>query len=181
MSETAVATHEVYRFKVGAFDCTVILDETGTDAADRLLALVPEEERKRVLAEQGLASDQITMTYNPLLIEVDGWRILLDSGNGVETGGDGRLLPTLAELGIALDSITDVVLTHAHADHYAGMLTASGDKVFPKARYIMWADEWAYYASDERMEIERQRGEDRHAVKIVTPGSASGFCRCNRT
>ncbi|MBC8171576.1 MAG: hypothetical protein H7X77_07875, partial [Anaerolineae bacterium] len=96
---------EIHQFNLGAFACTVIHDENGTDTVARLLSEVPEAEREAVLTAKGMSLTEIDLSYNVLLVEANGQRLLLDSGNGVETGGEGRLLPTLEEHGIALDSI----------------------------------------------------------------------------
>jgi 7,8-dihydropterin-6-yl-methyl-4-(beta-D-ribofuranosyl)aminobenzene 5'-phosphate synthase len=52
------------------------------------------------------------------LVEVDGHRILMDTGARPETV---RL--NAAELGVDLSTVTDLVLTHNHADHTGGLLT----------------------------------------------------------
>jgi 7,8-dihydropterin-6-yl-methyl-4-(beta-D-ribofuranosyl)aminobenzene 5'-phosphate synthase len=52
------------------------------------------------------------------LVEVDGYRLLYDTGGRPET-----VLQNAAEMGIDLSTITDVVLSHHHGDHVAGLLT----------------------------------------------------------
>lgn len=52
------------------------------------------------------------------LVEVDGHRILFDSGLRPET-----VLHNARELGLDLSDITDVVLSHNHPDHTGGLLT----------------------------------------------------------
>ncbi len=52
------------------------------------------------------------------LIEVDGKRLLLDTGARPET-----VLRNATELGIDLSTVTDVVLTHGHDDHTGGLVT----------------------------------------------------------
>ena len=52
------------------------------------------------------------------LVEVDGKRWLVDTGARAET-----VLENAAELGLDLSDITDVVITHNHADHTGGLLT----------------------------------------------------------
>jgi 7,8-dihydropterin-6-yl-methyl-4-(beta-D-ribofuranosyl)aminobenzene 5'-phosphate synthase len=51
------------------------------------------------------------------LLEVDGRRLLIDTGERPDT-----VLRNAAELGIDLSDVTDVVLTHNHGDHTAGLL-----------------------------------------------------------
>ena len=52
------------------------------------------------------------------LLEVDGRRLLLDTGARPET-----VLRNALELGIDLSDVTDLVITHNHADHTAGLVT----------------------------------------------------------
>ena len=52
------------------------------------------------------------------LVEVDGRRLLFDTGERAET-----VLQNARELGIDLSTVTDVVLSHHHADHAGGLMT----------------------------------------------------------
>ncbi|MFN0180027.1 MAG: MBL fold metallo-hydrolase [Gemmatimonadales bacterium] len=52
------------------------------------------------------------------LVEVDGYRILFDTGARPET-----VLRNAAGLGIDLSAVTDVILSHNHDDHTGGLLT----------------------------------------------------------
>ncbi len=51
------------------------------------------------------------------LLEVDGRRFLIDTGGRAET-----VLRNSEELGVDLSTVTDVVLTHNHGDHTAGLV-----------------------------------------------------------
>jgi 7,8-dihydropterin-6-yl-methyl-4-(beta-D-ribofuranosyl)aminobenzene 5'-phosphate synthase len=64
------------------------------------------------------------------VIEVDGQRLLFDTGQRPET-----VLHNAGELGIDLSGITDVVITHNHGDHTAGLVTLRREmaKKNPKA------------------------------------------------
>jgi 7,8-dihydropterin-6-yl-methyl-4-(beta-D-ribofuranosyl)aminobenzene 5'-phosphate synthase len=52
------------------------------------------------------------------LVEVDGYRLLFDTGAREET-----VLRNAEELKVDLSDVTDVVLTHHHRDHTGGLLT----------------------------------------------------------
>jgi len=52
------------------------------------------------------------------LLEVDGQRLLIDTGERPET-----VMRNASELGIDLSDVSDLVLTHNHSDHTAGLLT----------------------------------------------------------
>ena len=64
------------------------------------------------------------------VIEVDGQRLLFDTGQRPDT-----VLHNAQELGIDLSDITDVVITHNHDDHTAGLVTLRREmaKKNPKA------------------------------------------------
>jgi len=52
------------------------------------------------------------------LLEVDGRRLLIDTGERPDT-----VMRNASELGIDLSSVSDLVMTHNHGDHTAGLLT----------------------------------------------------------
>jgi len=52
------------------------------------------------------------------LLEADGRRLLIDTGDRPET-----VMHNAAELGIDLSTVTDLVLTHNHSDHTGGLIT----------------------------------------------------------
>ncbi len=51
--------------------------------------------------------------------------------------------------GIAPGDIDMVILTHGHPDHIGGNTDAEGKPAFPKARYVMWKDEWRFWTSGQ--------------------------------
>ena len=92
----------------------------------------------KVLWSRVYSSDEnnlIVMKLNSLIIETDGHKILVDTGWGDKQSakffshvhlhnGEG-LLEGLARRGYQTDDITDVVLTHLHADHCGGCVRNS--------------------------------------------------------
>jgi len=101
----------------------------------------------------------ITLCLNSLLVETGGRVILTDAGWGDKQdekffrhvylhGGEG-LLEGIARCGYSAADITDVVLTHLHADHCGGCLRngTQGNKVehvFPNARYHVSKTQWEW-------------------------------------
>lgn len=64
---------------------------------------------------------------------------------GVEIRRTPGLIAGLARLGIKSGAITDVIITHAHMDHYAGIVKDEGkgfEPAFPNARCYLGAPDW---------------------------------------
>ncbi len=149
-----MTTDELYQFQIGDFTCTSIQDENGSPTAKQFFGNVPTNEKHLIPYAD---DEELDSSFNCLLIDTGSQKVLLDAGNGVDTGGDGRLLQNLNTLGISPEDIDIVVLSHAHADHYGGLLNKDGSKNFANARYIMWHDEWLAYNSPEQLQRERER------------------------
>lgn len=104
-------------------------------------------------ALQGLAADSVEISINILLAEHDGRKILVDTGVGRDVGGgEGRLVTSLAKLGVSPGEIDAVILTHGHWDHIGGLVEENGSLCFPNARYFIPAEEWAFWTSAENLE-----------------------------
>ena len=65
------------------------------------------------------------------LLEVDGRRLLLDTGERPDT-----VLRNAGELGIDLSDVTDLVITHNHGDHTAGLVTLRRELTKKNARAL---------------------------------------------
>ena len=56
------------------------------------------------------------------------------------------MLDSLAALGVAVEDVTDVVLTHLHYDH-VGWATSKGAVVFPQATYRCHIADWEHFVT----------------------------------
>ena len=150
---------ETYRFKVGAFDCTVVSDGTLTYApptfpppATLLFANAPREGLEQVLLEHDLQPEQWvewTSSYSCLVVNTTQLLVLVDTGAGGLAPTTGRLHQNLQAEGIAAAHIARVILTHGHPDHIGGNTDAQGNPAFPNARYVLWKDEWDFWTSKQ--------------------------------
>ena len=150
---------EVYRFKVGDFECMAVSDGSLTYAppmfpppATILFSNAPTEVLARVLGEHDMQPEQWTEWISPytcLLINAAGHLILVDTGAGGLAPSTGRLIHNLKAAGVEPDDIDSVILTHAHPDHIGGNLNREGKLTFPNARYVMWKGEWDFWTSEE--------------------------------
>ena len=101
---------------------------------------------------------RIVCRLNLLVVEVEGKRILVETGTGVRMsqkdrdikgveGGDPA--EALRTVGVDPASIDFVVVSHLHYDHAGGMVDAEGKPTFPNARYVVQRDESEAAHGDE--------------------------------
>jgi glyoxylase-like metal-dependent hydrolase (beta-lactamase superfamily II) len=125
----------------------------------------------------------IVLTLRSLVIETDGHIILVDSGWGDKQDekffrhvhlhdGEG-LLEGLAKRGYKPEDITDVVLTHLHADHCGGCVRNKNggpgyELVFPQATYHVSRTQWEWAAKNNLREA------DAFLEENILPISESG-------
>jgi glyoxylase-like metal-dependent hydrolase (beta-lactamase superfamily II) len=142
------------RFKVGTFECTIVLDgeHLYEHPAQLLFVNAPQGELGETLSKHGI--DPATWTewlspYPGLVIDTGEHKVLVDTGAGGYLPGTGELIPNMHAAGIQPETIDVVILTHGHVDHAGGNVDRQGAPLFPNARYVMWQDEWDLWAADE--------------------------------
>lgn len=86
-----------------------------------------------------------------LLVWSKAGLVLVDTGNGMlshkKFSGGGELVHNLRASGIEPESVAFVVITHAHGDHFGGVMSVTGRETapsFPNARYLMSSREWGH-------------------------------------
>ncbi|OLN25932.1 Methyl parathion hydrolase [Desulfovibrio sp. DV] len=113
-------------------DVQVVALSDGTIPVDTKLLHAAPERIDRLLAASR-AVPPLAASVNAFLVVAGDRLVLVDAGAGKAMGpGLGKLTASLAGAGYAPGQITDVLLTHIHGDHSAG-LTIDGKAVFPKA------------------------------------------------
>ena len=140
---------EIYRFKVGTFECIAVNDGTFAYPDHSFFVNAPRERLEQVLSEHNIQPGEIIAPWTCLLINTGRHRVLVDTGGGAGlVPSVGKLLPNLQAEGIEPMDIDTVILTHGHPDHIGGNTDAEGRPAFPNARYVMWKDEWEFWASE---------------------------------
>jgi glyoxylase-like metal-dependent hydrolase (beta-lactamase superfamily II) len=192
---------------LGAARVTAVLDAEGVfpapvteafpDAGSRLL------ERAQVLDPlPPVPPGAWWLVFRAYVVEVADRVVLVDTGAASDTalrpawgpGPEGHLVHRLVDqAGVAARDVTDIVLTHLHADHAAGSVDAAGRPAFPNARYLVQDTEVAGLPRDtvmrtglveplqERDQLVRCAGERELvtaagvSVRVVpTPGHTAG-------
>src|SRR5262245_37848661 len=119
-----VMSDDRYRFKLGDFECLAILDNTFTGSVDRMFTNASPTEPALHLQ----ANNSFTGAYTCLMVNMgdDDW-LLIDTGSGDAQEGS-KLLEILEDEDIFPDHI---IITHAHIDHYGGLIKRDGTPAFP--------------------------------------------------
>lgn len=136
----------IYRFTVGDAKITALSDGSVPLDLHQLLRGAPARTIDELLARSFLANPA-EASINAFLIDLDGRRILVDTGAGdlFGPGNGGRLLDALAAAGAAPETITDILITHVHSDHSGG-LTKGGKIVFPRATVYAGGADIRFYS-----------------------------------
>jgi glyoxylase-like metal-dependent hydrolase (beta-lactamase superfamily II) len=144
----------VYRFKLGAFEGTVISDGPLLlgEAKPDMFKGMTKDAIDRELTANFLAPSNVTLEQNALIINTGDKVVLFDTGVGTAAAAfgnkSGRLLVNLKAAGIDAKDVDAVVVTHAHPDHCWGLIGAANAQNFPNAQIYMteadlnfWTDE----------------------------------------
>ena len=77
--------------------------------------------------------------------------ILIDAGAGIWWGGGalGRLAGSLRSAGYTPEEVDIVLVTHLHSDHFGGVTTQDGKRVFPNAEVYVAKAESSFWLSPE--------------------------------
>lgn len=134
--------------QVGPARCTVLEVGTFDMSADVLFANAARDERDAALDRHGLPVEPIAFHVLPLVVDLDGRRVVIDPGALDEDA----MTRALEAARISPESIDAVVITHGHADHYAGVVAADGGPLFPRARHHLQRVEWEHWTAPDNPE-----------------------------
>ncbi|MHB2211751.1 MBL fold metallo-hydrolase [Methylobacterium sp. CM6257] len=142
-----------YRMRLGAYEITILNDGARTfPMPDRFVRNVPRDEALGAAQAAYMPSGQVTVPFNPTLINSGAKLILIDTGNGSVPGAPvGRLVTNLKAAGIRPEDVDLVLLSHLHPDHTNGLKTAGGNLTFPNAEIRAAAPDWSFWMSDANM------------------------------
>ena len=124
----------IFNFKAGQFDVYMLV-ESERDGNAGILVGADADVLRRYIPAQGFKH-----SANAFLIKAPGRNILIDSG----TGQGGIILEKIRSLGVRLEDINAVLITHLHGDHF-GSLQRDGAAVFPNAKIYISQRELEYF------------------------------------
>lgn len=140
-----------YRFRLGAFEITVLSDGSYTLPTNLLGTNVPRETVTDFLKANFLDTEQRVSHVNIPLINTGDKLVLVDVGGGMNwMQGAGKLTDNLRASGYEPEDVDMVVITHGHPDHIWGLIDEFEDAPrFPNAEYVMAGTEWDFWMTDK--------------------------------
>jgi glyoxylase-like metal-dependent hydrolase (beta-lactamase superfamily II) len=145
---------------------------------------VPRMMWERLVADELDPDGTLTQALNCLLVETPSGRVLVETGIGermddhhrAQRGVSGEpILPSLRVAGFDPGSVDVVAVSHLHFDHAGGLITAAGERAFPRARVVAQALEWEFaLGTNPRLQASYDQAELRLAEAWARPTSADG-------
>lgn len=129
-----------YQTRVGEAEVFVVSDGSFPlgDPSQILAVNATQPEIESALRDAFLERDGVTGQVNTLLVRTREAVVLVDTGTGGAFGAsNGKMTANLARVGLTPADIDAVVLTHAHGDHYGGLLAGPTAAGFSKARFFV--------------------------------------------
>ena len=142
-----------YAVRVGEIDVLVISDGVLPLPTQTMSTNATPAARAAWFKEMVLGPDAFDWALNVLVVRSGEQVILVDAGLGGQFPGfprAGQFPKRLEAAGIALSSVTDIVITHMHMDHIGGLLVDEvKNKLRPDVRIHVAAIEVDFWASPD--------------------------------
>ncbi len=137
-----------YRFHIGNIEAVALKDGGIFGPLSKMTwwADVSEKDMVSTLQSAFLSPNELGLAFSVLLLHVGNELVLIDSGCGPLFGPlGGQLVSSLAAVGIKPEQITAVVLSHAHGDHFGGLLDAQKSPTFKNAQLFIHETEYDFW------------------------------------
>jgi glyoxylase-like metal-dependent hydrolase (beta-lactamase superfamily II) len=142
-----------YALQVGDLDVLVVSDGVLPISTEVLATNVDPKTRAAWLKSMFLPPETLDWPLNVLVVRSGEQIILVDAGLGGQFPGfprAGQFPKRLEAAGIALEAVTDIVLTHMHMDHIGGLLVDEvKNRLSPHVRVHVAAIEVAFWTSPD--------------------------------
>lgn len=142
-----------YALRVGEIDALVISDGVLPLPTATMATNADPADLARWLQYMFMPPDAFDWPLNVMVARSGDQTILIDAGLGGQFPGfprAGQLPQRLKDAGIALESVTDVIITHMHMDHVGGLLVDGvKERLRPDVRIHVSATEVAFWTSPD--------------------------------
>ena len=124
----------IFLCNVGEFEVYMLVE--GTRLGNTSILVGADEE----LISRFISDEGFYQSTNAFLIKSPNQITMIDTGTGIND----YIIEKIKKIGIEMDEIETVLLTHLHRDHYGG-LQKDGKAVFPNARIYLSANEQEFF------------------------------------
>jgi glyoxylase-like metal-dependent hydrolase (beta-lactamase superfamily II) len=143
---------EVVKFKVGDVEVTQIYDGIWEKAHDeKFIRNASLDETKAALRAGGLTDAHVPITFTVTAVRTGGELVLIDSGTGAQlapTAGNITKNGLWKAAGIDPETVTNIIISHFHADHISGLMAKDTDApIFPKAQIHVPVTEYKFWTN----------------------------------
>jgi glyoxylase-like metal-dependent hydrolase (beta-lactamase superfamily II) len=149
----------LYRLRIGTIEVTALLDGHTSFPDQALPGLFPAYDAAtadRLRQQAFVPAGGVPLAVNAYLINTGSQLILVDAGAAGALGPTlGQIPGNLAAAGLEPSQIDTIIVTHFHRDHAAGLLTGSGQALFPNAELVVAEAEIDYWDDDAAMAAAR--------------------------
>jgi glyoxylase-like metal-dependent hydrolase (beta-lactamase superfamily II) len=157
-----VSRPSIYRFKLGAFEVTNILDGyvQGPGPHPTFGNNQTPEAVQALVTAHGLPATRHENQFVVTLVNTGKELVLFDAGNPKgRAPTTGHLSQLIVTAGYQPEQVDVVVISHGHPDHVGGLLV-DGKPVYPNARYVFGAREFDYWNKGENIPDARKGTRD---------------------
>lgn len=174
-----VSRPSIYRFKLGNFEITNILDGyvQGNGPHPIFGNNQPAEVVQAYAKSQGLHPTKMENPYVNTFVNTGKELVLFDAGNAkgrLPTAG--KLAELLLVAGYKPEQVDVVVITHGHPDHVGGLM--EGDKVtYPNARYVFSEVDFDYWKKGENIAETRKVTREVYMKSAVPMAEKATFLK----
>ncbi|SET36793.1 MBL fold metallo-hydrolase [Thorsellia anophelis] len=136
----------------------ISIEDGKTDLKLSFFENTPENVVTEIKAVTNKNDPLLSTSINTFLIQASDKVILIDAGAGsCMADNAGKTVKTLSDLGITPESVTDVLLTHAHPDHICGLMKVDAENNFtiptyPNAVIHISEEEYQYWTQKDNGE-----------------------------
>ena len=164
-------------FRIGSIRATSFRDGTYMAPLHPMLTNAPAGEAEAVLQAAGIQPGNLPISFNVLLVETGSEKILLDTGYGNLAGpAAGGLAAALRDYGVAPEQITGVMLSHAHGDHYGGLVNPiNGKPSYPNAHHFITKTEYAFWSGGADLSKSALPGEQQRSTAEGSAKALNAF------
>jgi glyoxylase-like metal-dependent hydrolase (beta-lactamase superfamily II) len=149
---------QVYRFRLGSFEVTQILDgfRAGSGPHPTFGQDQSADSVHNLLRANDLPATNFEHHFVPTLVHTGKELILFDTGNGKgRMASAGHLHDLLATAGYTPQHVDAVVITHGHPDHIGGLMH-DGKPAYPNARVVFGEVEFDFWKRGNVREARKQ-------------------------